>query len=134
MLSLLGNPVAQKPNYRLYLVAKLPSLKVIDFRKIKPRVKCLFVSSLFLVLHLMLIFMIQQEKAEARQMFGGGKKGEKVRFLFEHAPTKLVLILCHSGLLPKAPSKTFVPGQPSDAEIQAQNAKIKVRLLQFVRA
>jgi U2 small nuclear ribonucleoprotein A' len=81
MLSLLGNPVAQKPNYRLYLVAKLPSLKVIDFRKIKPR-----------------------EKAEARQMFGGGKKGEK------------------------APSKTFVPGQPSDAEIQAQNAKIKAAI------
>jgi U2 small nuclear ribonucleoprotein A' len=39
MLSLLGNPVTQKPNYRLHLIAKLPGLKVIDFRKVKPRVR-----------------------------------------------------------------------------------------------
>jgi Leucine-rich repeat (LRR) protein len=55
MLSLLGNPVTQKPNYRLHLIAKLPGLKVIDFRKVKPR-----------------------EKAEARQVFGVGKKGAQV--------------------------------------------------------
>jgi hypothetical protein len=63
MLSLLGNPVTQKPNYRLYLIAKLPGLKVIDFRKVKPR-----------------------EKAEAREVFGVGKKGAQVTTPF---------LLCH---------------------------------------
>jgi U2 small nuclear ribonucleoprotein A' len=80
MLSLLGNPVTQKPNYRLYLIAKLPGLKVIDFRKVKPR-----------------------EKAEAREVFGVGKKGAQPK--------------------EKAESKVFVPGQPTEAELQAEKAK-----------
>jgi U2 small nuclear ribonucleoprotein A' len=79
MVSLLGNPVTQKPNYRLHLIAKIPGLKVIDFKKVKPR-----------------------EKAEARQVYGVGKKGAQ--------PEK-----------EKEP-KVFVPGQPSDAELQAQKA------------
>ncbi|GFN87130.1 U2 small nuclear ribonucleoprotein a'-like [Plakobranchus ocellatus] len=36
-LSLLGNPVFTKKNYRLYVIYKIPSLKVLDFRKIKLR-------------------------------------------------------------------------------------------------
>lgn len=80
MLSLLGNPVTQKPNYRLHLIAKLPGLKVIDFRKVKPR-----------------------EKADARQVFGVGKKGAQPK--------------------EKAESKVFVPGEPTEAELQAQKAQ-----------
>ena len=34
-LSLMGNPVTKKSNYRLYVVFKLPQLKVLDFRKVK---------------------------------------------------------------------------------------------------
>ena len=36
-LSLVDNPVTQRPNYRAYAIHKLPQLKVLDFRKIKPR-------------------------------------------------------------------------------------------------
>merc|ERR1712150_455454 len=34
-LSLLDNPVTRRPNYRLYTIHKIPSLKVLDFRKVK---------------------------------------------------------------------------------------------------
>jgi len=34
-LSLVDNPVTRKQNYRLYTIHKIPSLKVLDFRKIK---------------------------------------------------------------------------------------------------
>eukprot|EP00850_Spirogloea_muscicola_P019245 SM000187S03862 [mRNA] locus=s187:64028:65688:+ [translate_table: standard] len=34
-LSLLDNVVAKKPNYRLYVLHKLPSLRLLDFRKVK---------------------------------------------------------------------------------------------------
>ncbi|KAF5287806.1 hypothetical protein FQR65_LT12174 [Abscondita terminalis] len=34
-LSLLHNPVTAKPHYRLYLIYKLPQLRLLDFRKIK---------------------------------------------------------------------------------------------------
>lgn len=37
-LSLLYNPVTSRPHYRLYLVYKLPQLKLLDFQKIKQKV------------------------------------------------------------------------------------------------
>ncbi|GFS03663.1 U2 small nuclear ribonucleoprotein A'-like [Elysia marginata] len=36
-LSLLGNPIVTKRNYRHYLIYKIPSLRVLDFRKVKLR-------------------------------------------------------------------------------------------------
>jgi len=36
-LSLLNNPLAKQDHYRLYVIHKVPSLKVLDFRKIKPQ-------------------------------------------------------------------------------------------------
>lgn len=36
-LSLLDNPVTRRPNYRLYTIHKIPSLKVLDFRKVKQK-------------------------------------------------------------------------------------------------
>ncbi|KAK3730698.1 hypothetical protein RRG08_041478 [Elysia crispata] len=36
-LSLLGNPIVTKRNYRFYLIHKIPSLRVLDFRKVKLR-------------------------------------------------------------------------------------------------
>lgn len=36
-LSLVDNPVTRRPNYRLYTIHKLPSVKVLDFRKVKQK-------------------------------------------------------------------------------------------------
>lgn len=54
MVSLMGNPVAQKPNYRLHLIARVPSLKVIDFVKVKPRVRSLSSPFFFFLLLIIL--------------------------------------------------------------------------------
>ena len=37
-LSLLDNPVAKQPNYRLYVIARCKKLKMLDFRKVKLKV------------------------------------------------------------------------------------------------
>ena len=54
-LSLLGNPVAAREDYRLYVAHVLPSVAVLDFRKVK-----------------------QAERDAARKKFGG-REGEKAR-------------------------------------------------------
>lgn len=54
-LALMKNNVTAKPHYRLYLISKLPSLKIIDFRKVK-----------------------ESERAEAKKLFGG-KEGDKLK-------------------------------------------------------
>ncbi|XP_078355425.1 U2 small nuclear ribonucleoprotein A'-like [Oculina patagonica] len=59
-LSLLRNPVTNKPHYRLYVIHKLPQLRVLDFQRIK-----------------------QRERDAAKRMFSGkrgqegGNKGRK---------------------------------------------------------
>lgn len=37
-LSLLDNNITKKPNYRLYVIYKLKSLRVLDFKKVKNKV------------------------------------------------------------------------------------------------
>jgi U2 small nuclear ribonucleoprotein A' len=54
-LSLLKNNVTNKPHYRLYLINRVPSLKILDFRKVK-----------------------EKERTEAKKLFGG-KEGEKLK-------------------------------------------------------
>jgi U2 small nuclear ribonucleoprotein A' len=39
-LSVLGNPVCRSKDYRLYLIALLPKLKLLDFNKVKAQVRC----------------------------------------------------------------------------------------------
>lgn len=39
MLSLLDNVVTKKPNYRLFLVQRLPKLRLLDFQKVKQKEK-----------------------------------------------------------------------------------------------
>ena len=41
-LSLLDNNITKKPNYRLYVIHKLKSLRVLDFIKVKAKVRTLF--------------------------------------------------------------------------------------------
>lgn len=38
-LSLVDNPVAKQPNYRLYVIARCKKLKMLDFRKVKQKVR-----------------------------------------------------------------------------------------------
>ena len=40
-LSLLDNNITKKPNYRLYVIHKLKSLRVLDFIKVKAKVRSL---------------------------------------------------------------------------------------------
>ncbi|ENN75675.1 U2 small nuclear ribonucleoprotein A' [Dendroctonus ponderosae] len=54
-LSLLHNPITAKQHYRLYLIYKLPQLKLLDFRKIR-----------------------QKERDEAKQLFKS-KKGKEIQ-------------------------------------------------------
>lgn len=49
-LSIMDNPVLGKKYYRLYLIARCPGLKVLDFKKV-----------------------VDKERAEARKMFSGAK-------------------------------------------------------------
>lgn len=41
-LCLLDNLVTKKPNYRLYLIHKLPKLRLLDFKKVKLKVLLMF--------------------------------------------------------------------------------------------
>lgn len=63
VISLEKNPVASKPNYRLYLIYKLPRIKLIDFKKVRPK-----------------------EKQEARRLFGVQSKGSTSGSLTGDAP------------------------------------------------
>ncbi len=39
VFSLMGNPVTHKPQYRFYVIFKLPHVRVLDYRRIKQSVK-----------------------------------------------------------------------------------------------
>lgn len=54
-LALMKNNIVNKPHYRLYLINKIPSLKILDFKKIK-----------------------EKERLEAKKLFGG-KEGDKLK-------------------------------------------------------
>ena len=45
--SLLRNPVSAKKYYRLYAIYKIPSLRVLDFQKIKQRVRLIRISKFY---------------------------------------------------------------------------------------
>lgn len=53
-LSLMRNPVTTKPKYRLYVIHTLPSVRVLDYRKVK-----------------------QRERLQAERMFANAKKAAK---------------------------------------------------------
>lgn len=55
-LSLLDNNITKKPNYRLYVILKLKSLRVLDFRKVK-----------------------QKERVEANNLFASEEAEEEVK-------------------------------------------------------
>lgn len=77
VLSLLHNPVTAKPHYRLYLVYKLPQLRLLDFRKIK-----------------------MKEREEAKTLFKG-KKGKEI----QKEISKRAKTFVPGGTLPNAPKR-----------------------------
>ncbi|KAI9125905.1 hypothetical protein K1719_003323 [Acacia pycnantha] len=62
-LSLLDNNITKKPNYRLYVIYKLKSLRVLDFKKVK-----------------------NKERLEAKSLFSSKEVEEEV----QRAPTKVI--------------------------------------------
>lgn len=54
-LSFLKNPITRQPNYRKYIIFKLPWIKVLDFTKVKAQVSLSFylvvLFSLLLLIH-----------------------------------------------------------------------------------
>lgn len=62
-LSLMKNPVIRHPQYRLYLIYRIPTLKWLDFQKVK-----------------------RQEKVEAKALFGG-EEGQKLKQSIEKTRT-----------------------------------------------
>ncbi|KAG2453822.1 hypothetical protein HYH02_002029 [Chlamydomonas schloesseri] len=73
-LSLHGNPVMTKPNYRLYVISKLPRLKVLDFKKVKQKerdaAKALFSSEEAQTAHASKTFEPDEDLAAAQQQAG----------------------------------------------------------------
>ncbi|GLC40560.1 hypothetical protein PLESTB_000045000 [Pleodorina starrii] len=73
-LSLHGNPVMTKANYRLYVISKLPRLKVLDFKKVKQKerdaAKALFASEEAQATHASKTFEPDEDLAAAQQQAG----------------------------------------------------------------
>lgn len=78
-LSLLDNLITKKQNYRLYVIHKLPHLKLLDFQKIKKQV----------FLYVKIINKIPQERIASEKLFGSNikikkdKKQEQIKKVIE---------------------------------------------------
>jgi len=94
-LSLLDNVVSKKPNYRLYVINKLPELKVLDFRKIK-----------------------RKEREDAAKLFGQPvkkvKKGKKAATAKTFVPGEAPTAAAAAAAAAPAP---VVPGQKAVGEV-----------------
>jgi len=81
-VSLVDNPVTRRPNYRAYVIQNVPQLKVLDFRKIKPK-----------------------EREAARQLFESDE-GQKLITAVQAAQEEKQKV-GSLGCLLRAPSKPF---------------------------
>ncbi|XP_035210801.1 U2 small nuclear ribonucleoprotein A'-like isoform X1 [Stegodyphus dumicola] len=95
-LSLMKNPVASKRHYRLYIVHKLPQLRLLDFRKIRLR-----------------------EREESAKLFKG-KKGKQL----EKEIGKRSKTFVPGATLPSTSSKEKTSG-PTVADVEAVREAIK---------
>jgi U2 small nuclear ribonucleoprotein A' len=76
-LSLLKNNVTNKPHYRLYLINRIPTLKILDFRKVK-----------------------EKERVDAKKLFGG-KEGDKLKKDIASLRSTPVQAAANEGLTPE---------------------------------
>ena len=58
-LSLLDNNITKKPNYRLYVIYKLKSLHVLDFKKVKNKVRFFFLAILMFAIYRTDVFLCE---------------------------------------------------------------------------
>lgn len=96
-LSLLDNNITKKPNYRLYVIHKLKSLRVLDFKKVK-----------------------QKERAEAKTLFASKEAEEEVKreaAKVAHVETPIIQEATKEEQMPK-------PSAPTPEQILAIKAAI----------
>ncbi|KAL1533243.1 U2 small nuclear ribonucleoprotein A'-like [Salvia divinorum] len=96
-LSLLDNNITKKPNYRLYVIHKLKSLRVLDFKKVK-----------------------QKERAEAKILFASEEAEEEVK----RQSTKIVPAETPSTQESAREQQTAKPAAPRPEQILAIKAAI----------
>ncbi|KAG6415733.1 hypothetical protein SASPL_123148 [Salvia splendens] len=96
-LSLLDNNITKKPNYRLYVIHKLKSLRVLDFKKVK-----------------------QKERAEAKILFASEEAEEEVK----RESAKVVPAETLSTQESAREQQTSKPAAPTPEQILAIKAAI----------
>ncbi|XP_047941627.1 U2 small nuclear ribonucleoprotein A' [Salvia hispanica] len=96
-LSLLDNSITKKPNYRLYVIHKLKSLRVLDFKKVK-----------------------QKERAEAKILFASEEAEEEVK----RESAKVVPAETLSTQESAREQQTSKPAAPTPEQILAIKAAI----------
>lgn len=96
-LSLLDNSITKKPNYRLYVIHKLKSLRVLDFKKVK-----------------------QKERAEAKTLFASEEAEEEIK----RESAKIVHVETPSTQEVAKEEQTPKPSAPTPEQILAIKAAI----------
>mmetsp|Transcript_10160 Transcript_10160/g.31081 ORF Transcript_10160/g.31081 Transcript_10160/m.31081 type:complete len:242 (-) Transcript_10160:103-828(-) len=94
-LSLVDNPVAKENHYRLYLVHKVPSLRALDYAKVK-----------------------ESEREEAKKLFGGSGGEKLMKKLEQTSAAAKVFVPGELGLSEE-------PDKPSAEDIAAVRAAIQ---------
>ncbi|CAI0611006.1 unnamed protein product, partial [Linum tenue] len=103
-LSLLDNNITKRPNYRLYVIFKLKSLRVLDFKKVKAKVRSC--SDTVCLSYFYVSILVFQERAEAEILFASKEVEEEAK---------------------KEVVKPFTPAEaPIDVDVagEQQNAKV----------
>ena len=75
-----------KPGYRLYVIHKLPQLRVLDFKRIRLKVSE-YAPSPSSVRPILTAPCLIQEREKAKEVFGGRKGEEKAKALAKKAKT-----------------------------------------------
>jgi U2 small nuclear ribonucleoprotein A' len=97
-LSLLNNPITTKKHYRLYVINKLPTVRILDFRKVKLR-----------------------EREEAEKLFKG-KKGKAL--VAEIEKQKTSVFVPGEAPISESNGQTAKQAQRTPAEVEAIKAAI----------
>ncbi|ODV76944.1 L domain-like protein [Suhomyces tanzawaensis NRRL Y-17324] len=103
-LALIGNPICKTQHYREYIIWLIPSLKVLDFRKVKDAertsAKALFGESHEELTEVALSYLGKQAKAEEKPVQGADKQLTSVgRKLSENEKKELMQRLEHAESL-----------------------------------
>ena len=101
-LSLVGNLVSQLPNYRLYVIHLIPSLRVLDFQKVTTK-----------------------EKQEAKRRFESAQGAQLLKDLKER---EAAINMPEGGAVGKKRRTSDRTGAEDDEEVQRKIAEIEKRI------